>query len=111
MSEDRIFPWCEPIPKEEYIVCAAIWYKDQPTPKIKPKNIKKGLVVSGHRHGDCIHIVISLIGGRLCHHGKHVQGFLTSKNRFVDRKEAAKIAFAIGQIDKEKRSLFSEDIY
>ncbi len=30
-----------------------------------------------------------------------VQGFTTSKHRFVDRKEAAKIAVAAGQVDKE----------
>ena len=30
-----------------------------------------------------------------------VQGFTTSKHKFVDREEAAKIAIAAGQIDKE----------
>lgn len=38
-------------------------------------------------------------------------GFLTSKGRFVDRKEAAKIAWDMGQIDKEVDELTSEDLY
>jgi len=45
---------------------------------------------------------------------KCVQGFLTSKGRFVDRKEAWKIARAAGQIDDNggcERELFSEDLY
>jgi hypothetical protein len=43
--------------------------------------------------------------------GEYVQGFLTNKNRFVDREEAAKIHMANGnEIDFENR-LFSEDLY
>lgn len=40
-----------------------------------------------------------------------IQGFLTSKGRFVDRKEAAKIAFSAGQISDQKEELYSEDLY
>lgn len=43
--------------------------------------------------------------------GEIVQGFLTNKNRFVDRKEGGEIAFAAGQIKELKRHLFSEDLY
>ena len=39
------------------------------------------------------------------------QGFITNEGKFVDRVEAAKIAFECGQIKKEKRILFSEDLY
>jgi len=45
---------------------------------------------------------------------KTVQGFLTSKGRFVDRKEAWKIALDAGQIDANggfEKELFSEDLY
>lgn len=35
----------------------------------------------------------------------------TSKGRFVNRKEAAKIAFECGQTKELKNQLFSEDIY
>jgi len=43
-----------------------------------------------------------------------VQGFLTSKGRFVDRKEAWKIAREADQIDEDgghAKELFSEDLY
>jgi hypothetical protein len=40
-----------------------------------------------------------------------VQGFLTSDDRFVDRREAAKIALAAGQVKEELKVLFSEDLY
>jgi hypothetical protein len=43
--------------------------------------------------------------------GKEIQGFLTSKNRFVDREEGGRIAFNAGQTDKLKQTLYSEDIY
>lgn len=43
--------------------------------------------------------------------GEYVQGFLTNKNRFVDRKEAAQIALKCNQISEPKRILFSEDVY
>ena len=41
------------------------------------------------------------------------QGFLTSKYRFVLRKEAAKIAFDAGQIDKYENDqiIFSEEFW
>lgn len=39
------------------------------------------------------------------------QGFITSDGKFVNRIEAAKIAFASGQIDRPKRYLFSEDLW
>lgn len=46
--------------------------------------------------------------------GEEVQGFLTNKNRFVGRKEAAQIALSSGQIKKlnfSSESLYSEDLY
>lgn len=45
---------------------------------------------------------------------KTVQGFLTSTGRFVDRKEAYRIALSAGQIDENggyNKELFSEDLY
>jgi hypothetical protein len=44
----------------------------------------------------------------------HDQGFLTSRSRFVDRKEALQIALAAGQITAPKfqpNQLFSEDVW
>lgn len=99
--------------KPEYIICAAIWYKEQNTAKILPVNIHNGVVVCGHRHPHCIHAFIALSGLRsvTVECGEYSQGFLTSKNRFVDRADAAEIAFNSGQIEKELKTLFSEDIY
>jgi hypothetical protein len=107
-------------PKDEYILCAAIWYKEIPLKKIidgvLPKNCDKGLVILGHRHGQCMWTMSSLTGLRTCEigedcSGEHVQGFLTSKNRFVDREEGAQIHQSNGNtIDFETR-LFSEDLY
>lgn len=104
----------------EYILCAAIWYKNF-TPKKNvgvplPVNCDKGVVICGHRHTNCIYTMSSITGLRTVERGKdatgdHVQGFLTSKNRFVTREEAAQIALDFGQISQTKRELFSEDLY
>ena len=40
-----------------------------------------------------------------------IQGFITSNGRFVNRKEAAVIAYNSGQIQKPINKLFSEDLY
>lgn len=98
---------------DEYILCSAIWYKQQRTAQILPKNIKQGVVVCGHRHPHAIHTFVALTGKRsvTTECGDYEQGFLTSKNRFVSREEASKIAFDCGQISEEKVTLFSEDIY
>lgn len=42
---------------------------------------------------------------------KSVQGFLTSRGRFVDRHEAAALALEAGQIDTHTPKLFSEDVW
>ena len=36
---------------------------------------------------------------------------IASKNRFVNRKEAAQIAFDMGQTKDHKKLLYSEDLY
>ena len=110
--------------KKEYILCAAIWYKDVKHKRSDrdvlnmhtPKNINKGVVISGHRHGNCIGVMLALTGLRTVTHatdatGESVQGFLTSKNRFVTREKAAKIAHDRGQIENKVQRLFSEDLY
>lgn len=43
--------------------------------------------------------------------GAGVQGFLTSKDRFVDRREGGNVAFAANQIPEHTICLFSEDLY
>ena len=41
---------------------------------------------------------------------KSCQGFITSDGKFVNRKEACRIAFEAGQTKELKELLFSEDI-
>jgi hypothetical protein len=109
---------------QERIYCAAIWYKDF-NPKFSlglrnPENITEGVVILGHRHGDIIKNFGNLTGLRTVTNGEnscgeYVQGFLTNKNRFVDRKEAADIAVQANQIIDlgrfNQNHLYSEDIY
>jgi hypothetical protein len=110
----------EIIGKKEYILCAAIWYKDIPLkkdiPQVLPKNCDRGLVVLGHRHGQCMWTMGSLTGLRSVENaedgvGEYEQGFLTNTNRFVDREEGGQIAFDAGQTKDLRATLFSEDLY
>lgn len=104
----------------EKIVCAAIWYKDFPLVKdspipdgfIRPFNCDKGIVFCGLRHHNCLYQMIAITGKYQHEAGEEIQGFLTTKNRFVDRKEAA-IIFRNngGWIEYDSDQLFSEDLY
>lgn len=60
------------------------------------------------RHSDIIKIMADL---KTPVFQESQQGFFTSKNRFVSRKEAAQIAFSSGQITKEIVELHSEDVW
>lgn len=106
---------------KEYIICSAIWYKDLPTQTFLPKNIDKGIVVCGHRHGHCIDIMKTLGQLRSVINGpdsvgEYEQGFLSNLNKFYDRFEAMRIAIDNGQVEYDKLynpliGLFSEDLY
>lgn len=107
---------------EERILCAAIWYKDFPllnpdVLKIRgfaPYNIDKGIVLSGWRHANCLYQMVAILDKPDSAIGENEEGFLTNKNRFVDRIEGAKIALACKQIEKlnySSKLLFSEDLY
>jgi len=104
--------------KSEFILCAAIWVNDGVKHHQQCRNIETGYVVGGCGHVNCIHTILSATGYRsMGELGMHVQyaidenqGFITSHNRFVDRKEGGKIAFEAGQISKPTKFLFSEDI-
>lgn len=95
---------------KEYILCAAIWYQDEELYVHQPINIESGFVVCGRRHNNIINTLGQKFFFRTSVH-KNVQGFITNLNRFVDRKEAAIIAYESGQIRSEKKELFSEDLY
>lgn len=101
----------------EYILCAAIWYKELPSLGVHlPSNVDRGIVIAGWRHGNCIATMTSLGELRSVTFGpdsvgENVQGFITNTGRFVDRVEAAKIAFEAEQIKYPKDILYSEDLY
>ena len=106
---------------KEYIICAAIWYKDLPTQTFLPKNLDKGVVVCGHRHGHCIDIMKTLgllrsvVSGPDAV-GDYEQGFLSNKNNFYDRFESMRMAIEAEQVEYDKLynpiiGLFSEDLY
>lgn len=101
--------------KDEYIICAAIWFDDEIDRQLPEIESNTGYVIAGRRHHNCFFTASVLSeGGRICLPLKEVQGFLTNKNRFVDRKEAAEIAYKAGQIDQPTThpiGLFSEDLY
>ena len=105
---------------KEYILCSAVWYKEFPHIKntevpinsFLPKNLIEGVVFCGFRYGQCIYSKCAVTGLRDAESGEHIQGFLTSKNRFVDREEGAEIFINDGGILKySKTKLYSEDLY
>lgn len=99
---------------QEYILCAAVWFRDGKPHEHQPINIDTGIVVCGQRHHNCLFTAWALRKGLTSlseARGNAIQGFLTSKNRFIDRKEAGEIAYNAKQIDQETDCLFSEDLY
>lgn len=100
--------------KEERILCAAIWVDDGKEYVHQPINITTGMVFCGWRHSNCFVLLNaafpkgSVDEQQLA--GKH-QGFLTSLGRFVDRREAGKIAYKAGQVERPNLFLTSEDLY
>lgn len=98
---------------EEFILCAAIWIDDGGKDYVhQPKNIEQGFIVAGRRHHNCFTTLAMLQGLKKERSNKNeVQGFITSLDRFVDRQEGAAIAFDAGQINENKQTLYSEDLY
>jgi hypothetical protein len=111
-------------PEMEKILCAAIWYDDGKKYHFQPVNINSGIVVSGLRHPHCKVILMAWLYPDWQNdtlqeniknevNRKEVQGFITSKQRFVDRREALTIAILAQQITEAKygNQLYSEDLY
>jgi len=93
---------------KEYILCAAI-KRIQPNPCNKLYVEKYQDIYSielGWRHMDILHRFPGQV-----HKNPFESGFFTSHGRYVDRKEAARIAFECGQTNELKETLYSEDIY
>jgi len=100
----------------ERILCAAVWFQDIeikmdiPTESRLPVNCDRGLVFCGYRHYHCLYTMVSVTGLATYEVGEHIQGFLTNRNRFVDREEGGLIHRANGH-STELDDLFSEDLY
>jgi hypothetical protein len=92
---------------KEFIICAAIKHGDT------------GKIYYGHRHNHCLEASNGELSWKLNRQEickiERIQGFITSKNRFVDRKEALIIALENNQIIDKKEirgtELYSEDLY
>lgn len=99
--------------KQEYIICAAIWFHDGIKYPHQPLPVEEGFVVCGRRHHNC-YMTVSAIKSEDVKDTRFfddTQGFLTNLDRFVKRDEAGIIACLSGQIDKPTECLFSEDLY
>lgn len=91
----------------ERILCSAI-KRLVPREKYNYHHNDIHLIEIGYRHHD----IFMRFKGEVSKKSED-QGFYTSKGRFVDRREACKIAKEAGQIevDDEKTVLYSEDLY
>lgn len=99
---------------DEKIVCAAIHYKNFPrtVSQYMCSNIEEGVVLCGLRHPNIIGQCISLLEKRQFEMGEYTQGFITTKNRFLNRQEAAILWKEQGnKLKYSQNELFSEDLY
>ena len=107
---------------KEYILCAAIWYKDgTEAPRgMIAQNIDSGVVIGQWRHGNCINVRATnplwnkkKLAERYAEGDdkldswesvdyEEVDGFLTSEGRFVDRWQAMELAYMAGQVGYER---------
>lgn len=79
----------------------------------QPTNIPSGTVFCGLRHPS---ILSQLAAYGIAHKNRSVQGFLTSKNRFLTREEASELVRNNNQemvVDRNaiREQLYSEDLY
>jgi hypothetical protein len=70
--------------------------------------MKDGKVFTGKRHN---HAIEAAYNAGYRDQLDLEQGFVTSTGEYVDREEAAKIAFQSKQIKKQVKILYSEDLW
>lgn len=112
--------------KNEFILCAAIWINDKQKHEQQPDNIENGFVVCGRRHSNCYQTIKDLKGDVNTYFKsldisedsyRKYHGFITSLDRYVDRKEGWDIAKANNQIQfgfdasENELILISENLY
>ena len=104
-----------PTNKTVYIICAAIWVRDGKEYSHQPRNVDSGIIICGRRHHNCLLTLKELDQHKrmdVIRSGNEIeQGFMTTDDRFVTRKEAGEIAFKAGQTNKLQDCLFSEHLY
>lgn len=112
---------------EEKILCSAIYYDDKQKRNNLPSNTDTGLVFCGLRHSNCITLMKAMYYDDFtqcesCDTRRkevlpdHTQGFLTNKNRFLNRTESYLLAVDSKQIKDFKKGykqkeLYSEDLW
>jgi hypothetical protein len=113
---------------KEFILCAAIWINDNQKHEQQPENIETGFVICGRRHNNCYQTITDLKGdineyfkslNISDEYYREHQGFITSMDRYVNRKEGWKIAKENNQIqyglnaseNGEDSILISENLY
>ena len=86
-------------PEPEICICAAIQLED-------------GRVIHGHRHDDCIRTALKwrAAGQDIGDAGLNCQGFVTSRNRFVDRTEGARLTREACRYSAHTGLMFQHDI-
>lgn len=115
--------------KDEYIICATIWYQNDKVYRGQPTNVVSGIVICGRRHHNCRIILVEMFypnwkdelelpfddQPRLHVLRNEEQGFLTNTDRFVGREEGLEIALKADQVmdltDVRGNKLHSEDLY
>ena len=97
---------------DEYIMCAANWVDDKIEHPFQPFNISSGIVYCGWRH-PCIFQQYKERFPQETFGKSETQGFLTNKNRFLNRKEALDLVLSNGQLKAKLIGgvLTSEDLW
>lgn len=99
---------------DERVVCAAVWIPVGKQHASAPENVVMGVVFPGYTHWHCLKMVeLVFPEGSIPDNIRagEFSGFLTSHNRYVDRFEAGRIAFAAGQVLRDGLCLTSEALY
>jgi len=98
--------------KTEYVICAANYHNDGNDHMFQPYNIDKGFIIGGWRH-PCVGQSYMSANKDAKTWDCCIQGFLTTKNRFLTRAEALELVVSTGQLNKPiiGGELTSEDLW
>lgn len=96
----------------EYVMCAANYYNDGYDHLYQPYNIDKGFIIGGWRH-PCVGYSYMAADKDAKSWDNCIQGFLTTKNRFLNREESLELVKSNGQLKKPLLGgcLTSEDLW